>query len=68
MTSSRVREDAAAERSWTESVRLYDPAEVETLATGEGLRPAGRFGGHGPEPWQSGATPRCVLLFTRVAE
>jgi SAM-dependent methyltransferase len=53
------------ERRWTESVRLYAPGEVEAMARGAGLAPAGRFGGHGPEPWRSGATPRCVLVLRR---
>jgi len=54
-------------RRWTESVRLYDPGEVEGLALGAGLLPRGRYGGHGPRPWEGGATPRCVLLFERKA-
>jgi len=52
-------------REWTESVRLYDPAEVEAMALPAGLRPAGRFGGHGTEPWRPGETPRCVILRER---
>ena len=55
------------ERRWRESVRLYSPAEVEALAAAAGLEPAGRFAGHGPEPWRSGASARCVLLLRRAA-
>ncbi len=55
------------ERRWRESVRLYSPGEVEAMASAAGLSAAGRFGGHGPEPWRSGGTPRCVLLLRRAA-
>ncbi len=54
------------ERQWTESVRLYGPGEVETSARAAGLRPAGRFGGHGGEPWVAGGTARMVLVFRRA--
>lgn len=60
-------EGEAGLHTWVESVRLYHPLGVEELAAPAGFRPAGRFGGHGPEPWRSGATPRCVVLFTRQA-
>ena len=56
-----------ATRSWTESVRLYDPDEVEAMAADARLAPARRLGGFGPEPWRSGATPRCVLVFEKRA-
>lgn len=52
-------------RAWTESVRLYDPGEVEAMARPAGLMPRGRFGGHGGEPWSGGVSPRCVILFGR---
>lgn len=55
------------ERRWTESVRLYDPGEVDAMAAAAGLVPAGRFGGHGPAPWRSGGTPRCVLVYRKEA-
>lgn len=55
------------ERSWTESVRLYDPGEVEGMAAGAGLRPRGRFGGHDGTPWVGGRSPRCVLVLQREA-
>jgi SAM-dependent methyltransferase len=54
-------------RRWTESVRLYDPAEAEALAVRAGFLPAGRFGGHGVAPWEGGRTPRCILLLRRAA-
>jgi len=59
--------DGGRDRTWTESVRLYDPDEVEAMAAAVGLRAAGRHGGHGPCPWRTGETPRCVLLFRRDA-
>lgn len=59
--------EGGAERRWTESVRLYDPGEVEALALAAGLLPCGRFGGHGDAPWEGGRTPRCVLLLRRAA-
>jgi SAM-dependent methyltransferase len=58
--------EGGRERRWRESVRLYDPAEVEGMAAAAGLVPSGRFAGHGPEPWSSGAAPRCVLLFRKA--
>ena len=59
--------EGGRERRWKESVRLYAPGEVEGMASAAGFTPAGRFGGHGPEPWRSGVTPRCVLLFRKAA-
>lgn len=64
---SVVLAEGGIERRWRESVRLYAPAEVEAMAAAAGLAPAGRYGGHGPEPWRSGVTPRCVLLFRKAA-
>jgi len=64
---SVVLTEGGSQRRWRESVRLYAPAEVEAMGAAAGLSPAGRFGGHGPEPWRSGASPRCVLLFRRAA-
>jgi SAM-dependent methyltransferase len=54
-------------RTWTESVRLYEPAEVEAMATAAGLRPIERRAGHGPDAWTPGRGPRCVLVLRRSA-
>lgn len=61
-----VLREGGRERRWRESVRLYEPDEVEAMAGAAGLRPAGRHGGHGFGPWRPGASPRCVLLLRRV--
>jgi SAM-dependent methyltransferase len=60
--------DKGRERSWTESVMLYAPEAVEAFGVDAGLVPVGRFGGHGPDRWKSGVTPRCVLLLRKEAE
>ncbi|MHC4820247.1 MAG: class I SAM-dependent methyltransferase [Planctomycetota bacterium] len=63
-----VFEAPSGTRQWTESVRLYDPTEVEAMAEEAGLSSRVRFGGHGFDPWISGGTSRCVLLFVRELE
>jgi len=63
-----VFDGASGRRTWTESVRLYDPDEVEAMAEAVGLSSRTRFGGHGFEPWASGGTSRCILLFVRENE
>ena len=59
--------EGVRERRWTESVRLYPPEEIEAMAGAAGLRPAGRFAGHGGGPWRAGESPRCVLLLRKAA-
>ena len=54
-----VREDGR-ERSWTESVRLYGPGEVEAMAAGAGLRPLDRLS-------SLGGAPRWVLVLRKGA-
>ncbi len=52
--------EGGVERGWTESVRLYEPAEVEAMAAGAGLVPASRLAA------LAGA-PRCVLVLRKEA-
>jgi hypothetical protein len=47
---------------------LYAPEAVEAFGVDAGLVPVGRFGGHGPDRWKGGVTPRCVLLLRKEAE
>jgi SAM-dependent methyltransferase len=58
---------AAGARTWTESVRLYEPAEVEAMAAAAGLAPLERRAGHGGGAWVPGGGPRCVLVLRRRA-
>jgi SAM-dependent methyltransferase len=53
-------DDGAHSRSWTESVRLYAPAEVEEIAARSGLRARDRLPSLGGER-------RCVLVLAREA-
>ncbi len=59
--------EGARERRWRESVHIYPPDFVEEMASGAGLRPLGRFGEHGPRPWRSGGTARCVMVLRKAA-
>jgi SAM-dependent methyltransferase len=54
-----VRE-GGGERGWTESVRLYEPAEVEAMAAGAGLAPRERLS-------TLAGAPRCVLVLRKGA-
>jgi SAM-dependent methyltransferase len=60
-------EEGGRARRWRESLRLYGPGEAEAMAAAAGLASAGRFGGHGTEPWRAGTTARCVLLLRKGA-
>lgn len=66
----RVIKDVAATepsgqvKAWCESVRVYEPEELEELMRAAGLEPLRRFGDYGGSPWQPTA-PRLILIAQR---
>ncbi|MCE5228503.1 class I SAM-dependent methyltransferase [bacterium] len=52
--------DGSAER-WHESVRVYDPAELESMLRAAGLEPADRFGDYDGSPWAP-ESPRLLVI------
>ena len=52
-------------RRWHESVRVYQPDELESMMRSEGLEPVARHGDYDGSPWREEA-PRMILLARRV--
>jgi SAM-dependent methyltransferase len=52
-------------RAWTESVRVYEPVELEAMMTEAGLRTLMRYGDYGGDGWQADS-PRLILLVQKV--
>jgi SAM-dependent methyltransferase len=53
------------DKSWRESVRVYDPDELESMLRDAGLIPRDRFGGYAGDPW-SPAAERLILIAERA--
>ncbi len=60
-TEVRGAHDGDEVRMWTESVRLYEPAEVEQLVAASGLRTRHLFGDYDGSPHGPGS-PRFILV------
>lgn len=60
-----IGEEGAETRVFHERVRLYRPAELETLLEATGLRPRTRYGGYDGRPFTPDS-PRLILFGTAV--
>lgn len=53
-----------ATRAWTESVRVYEPDELEANLAAAGLTPTARYGDYDGAPW-SPTAPRLIVIAGR---
>jgi hypothetical protein len=62
-----LRSGAGEVHTWHESVRLYEPEELEDMLSRAGLDPMGRYGDYDGSSWEANS-PRLIVLARRIAE